>query len=116
MRDSYRQLQQLVPEFNKFLHDNPVVINGFPLPGDQGSELLGARFIGRWKSGAPIELTPFQDDPKLAKDAQRNNNFDFSGESFDDQTKCPFTAHIRKMNPRADLLDFPYVTSDRPPT
>ncbi|KAL5503918.1 DYP1 [Sanghuangporus vaninii] len=98
----YRQLQQLVPEFNKFLHDNPVVVDG--LPRDKGSELLGARFFGRWKSGAPIELSPLKDDPELAKDKQRNNNFDFSGESFNDQTKCPFAAHIRKTNPRADLL------------
>ena len=45
---SFRYLSQLVPEFNKFLKDNPV--SG--LPKEQGSELLGARLIGRWKSGA----------------------------------------------------------------
>jgi deferrochelatase/peroxidase EfeB len=37
----FRQLKQLVPEFNKTLVDNP--INGSP-------ELTGARIIGRWKS------------------------------------------------------------------
>lgn len=91
---SYRHLKQLVPEFNKFLTDNPIVLPG--LPRDQGSELLGARLFGRWKSGeqklcactsytrlnfslgAPIDITPLKDDPVLAKDSERNNNFNFS--------------------------------------
>lgn len=98
---AYRHLNELVPEFNKFLADNPL---NFPdIPREQGSELLGARFFGRWKSGAPIDITPVHDDPALAKDPQRNNNFDFSGNDQTDQTKCPFAAHIRKTNPRADL-------------
>jgi len=25
--------------------------------------ILGARLVGRWKSGAPIDLSPFKDDP-----------------------------------------------------
>jgi deferrochelatase/peroxidase EfeB len=44
----FRQLKQLVPEFNKFLADNPIVEPG--LTPEQGSELLGARMVGRWKS------------------------------------------------------------------
>ena len=51
--------------------------------------------------GAPVDLSPNQDDPVLAADPQRNNNFDFS--SVKDQTNCPFAAHIRKNNPRSDL-------------
>jgi deferrochelatase/peroxidase EfeB len=38
---AFRQLKQLVPEFNKFLLDNPV---------SNSSELMGARMMGRWKS------------------------------------------------------------------
>lgn len=41
-------------------------------------DLLGARIIGRWKSGAPVDLAPTQDDPALAIDHTRNNNFDFA--------------------------------------
>jgi deferrochelatase/peroxidase EfeB len=44
----FRQLKQLVPEFNKFLADNPIVEPG--LSKQQGSDLLGARMVGRWKS------------------------------------------------------------------
>jgi len=46
----FRQLKQLVPEFNKFLADNPLSIPGSGLSPKQGSELLGARMVGRWKS------------------------------------------------------------------
>lgn len=38
---AFRKLQQFVPEFNKYLLDNPT--NG-------SSELTGARMVGRWKS------------------------------------------------------------------
>ena len=45
----FRYLLQLVPEFDKFLADNPIKLQG--LSPAQGSELLGARLFGRWKSG-----------------------------------------------------------------
>lgn len=59
------------PEFNKFVIDNAAANNMDP-------DLLGARIIGRWKSGAPIDLSPTQDNATLAKDPMQNNNFDFS--------------------------------------
>ncbi|KAF8518409.1 fungal peroxidase [Hysterangium stoloniferum] len=101
---AFRQLAQFVPEFDKFLVDNPIVESG--LTAEQGSALLGARMVGRWKSGAPVDLAPLFDDPVLAADPTQNNNFNFthSGADFtSDETHCPFSAHIRKTNPRADL-------------
>ncbi|KAJ7731151.1 fungal peroxidase [Mycena maculata] len=100
----FRQLSQLVPEFNKFLTDNPIDEPG--LTPEQGSDLLGARMIGRWKSGAPVDLSPLVDDPTLGADPQQNNNFTFEHPGADlatNQTYCPFAAHIRKTRPRADL-------------
>ncbi|KAF7357447.1 Dye-decolorizing peroxidase [Mycena sanguinolenta] len=105
----FRQLQQLVPEFNQFLTDHPLDVE--ELTPEQGSELLGARMMGRWKSGAPIFLSPTQDDPVLAADPDRNNDFDYLVESNPEpgtenhfnQTNCPFGAHIRKVHPRGDL-------------
>jgi hypothetical protein len=44
----FRQLEQLVPEFNKYLTDNTIVQPGLTV--QQGADLLGARMIGRWKS------------------------------------------------------------------
>ena len=66
----FRYLFQEVPEFNVFLKSKPVPKdgNGKSLTPAEGSDLLGARMVGRWKSGAPIDITPFQDDPVLAKD------------------------------------------------
>ncbi|KAG9090903.1 hypothetical protein FRC06_000831, partial [Ceratobasidium sp. 370] len=99
---AFRQLSQLVPEFHDFLDKNPIVLPG--LDPQHGSELLGARLVGRWKSGAPIQLAPLADDPELAKDKQRNNNFSYPQATGEEgQTACPYAAHVRKTNPRNDL-------------
>lgn len=59
-----------------------------------------------WRTGAPIDVTPTKDDLKLAADPSRNNDFryDFPNDS-QTQDRCPFAAHTRKTNPRADLED-----------
>ncbi|KAJ6499790.1 fungal peroxidase [Mycena vulgaris] len=93
----FRQLKQLVPEFHKFLTDNPIIEDG--LTREQGSALLGARMVGRWPSGAPLDLSPKFDDPELGANASRNNDFTF----FGTDQNCPFGAHIRKTRPRSDL-------------
>ncbi|KAJ7260803.1 DyP-type peroxidase [Mycena rebaudengoi] len=104
----FRQLQQLVPEFNKFLADNPVGQKSLGLTKEEGSQLLGARMVGRWKSGAPVFLTPDRDDPELARNISRNNNFTYvvSGKTVSTTEECPFSAHIRKTRPRQDLALF----------
>lgn len=82
------------------------------LTAQQGAELLGARMVGRWRSGAPVDLSPTEDDPALGADPQRNNNFDFAHNGSDitqDQSRCPFSAHIRKTRPRADLRNLNVV-------
>ena len=56
--------------------------------------------------GAPIDLAPLRDDPNLAKDPERNNDFDYNLKNppdQTDQTRCPFSAHVRKTFPRFDL-------------
>ncbi|GFF58444.1 dye-decolorizing peroxidase msp1 [Aspergillus udagawae] len=88
----FRKLKQLVPEYNKWLDDTAPEHH---LTSDQ----LSARLMGRWKSGAPVFLTPWEDDPSLAD----CNNFDF--QPGNNQEKCPFAAHIRKCRPRGDVKD-----------
>jgi deferrochelatase/peroxidase EfeB len=62
-------------------------------------ELLAAKPMGRWRSGAPLLLAPEKDDPSLADDPQRNNNFNYA--KVDPQGYAvPLGAHIRRMNPR----------------
>jgi len=91
-----RRLKQLVPEFNSLLASE-----GARLGMD--AELLGARMMGRWQSGAQTVDAPLQDDAELGADPFKNNDFDFSDDLF--QRGCPYGAHIRKVNPRADLAD-----------
>jgi Dyp-type peroxidase family len=66
-------------------------------------ELIAAKMVGRWRSGAPLVLAPDRDDPALGADANRNNDFSYA----DDMKglKCPFSAHIRRVNPRDALKD-----------
>ena len=65
-------------------------------------------------SGAPIDLFPLQDNPAAGDDASKNNNFRYD---FPDdpqtQDRCPFAAHTRKTNPRADLEDLGFSTENR---
>ena len=64
-------------------------------------DLLGAKMVGRWQSGAPLAVSPETDDPELGSDPRRNNDFGFG----DDPRgfKCPVGAHARRANPRDAL-------------
>jgi deferrochelatase/peroxidase EfeB len=62
-------------------------------------ELVAAKLMGRWRSGAPLVLAPERDDPALATDLQRTNDFDY-GKMDPYGYACPVGAHIRRMNPR----------------
>ena len=90
----FRRLQQLVPEFDAFLLSQADALGMDPV-------LLGARMLGRWKSGAPLSLTPSQDDLTIGQDPANNNDFDNADDPA--QRRCPFAAHIRKTNPRKDI-------------
>ena len=90
----FRRLEQRVPEFWGFVAAQAARLGIYP-------ELLAARMVGRWRSGAPLELAPLEDRPLLARDPRRNNDFDYADDPF--QRACPYAAHIRKANPRDDV-------------
>lgn len=92
----FRRLNQRVPELHEFAAQQGTALQTDPT-------LLEARMVGRWKSGAPLEIMPLQDEPELAKDTAANNDFVFSSDVF--QRACPYSAHIRKVNPRDDETD-----------
>ena len=88
---AYLRLQEHVGAFRAFL-------------GQQGAtheeqELIAAKLMGRWRSGAPLVLAPLQDDPALGADMQRTNDFDY-GTMDPRGYACPLGSHIRRMNPR----------------
>lgn len=56
---AFRYLRQLVPEFDAFLEKNALPVPPPVNPGDPvptGAEKLGARLVGRWKSGMYFSL------------------------------------------------------------
>jgi Dyp-type peroxidase family len=93
---AFRKVQTHVAEFRKYLHANA--------KSPEEEELLQAKFLGRWPSGAPLVLAPERDDPELAADPQRNNDFGYYEED-PKGLKCPAGAHIRRTNPRDALKD-----------
>src|SRR5258707_15363785 len=87
----FRKLHQRVAEFRRYLKSHST--------NHADEELLAAKMMGRWRSGAPLALCPFHDDPALGADAQRNNDFLYEA---DDAVgyKTPLGCHIRRTNPR----------------
>jgi len=99
----FRKLHSRVAAFRRFLRDNA---------GPRLSpELLAAKIIGRWPSGAPLMLAPDADQPELGSDLQRMNNFLYAEGNDAGALRCPLGAHIRRMNPRDTPL--PVMTDVR---
>ena len=87
----FRKLHQRVAAFRQYLKTNAT--------SPEAEELLAAKMMGRWRSGAPLALCPMHDDPELGADPSRNNDFLFR---IDDPKgfKTPPGSHIRRTNPR----------------
>ncbi len=88
---AYVQLQENVGAFRDFLQQHGKT------PDEQ--ELVAAKLMGRWRSGAPLVLSPDKDDPDLGGDKQRTNDFNY-GTMDPYGYACPLGSHIRRMNPR----------------
>lgn len=87
----FRKLHTRVAAFRQYLRAQAAT--------PEEEELIAAKMVGRWPSGAPLALCPDRDDPELGADPNRNNDFLY----FDDDErgfKCPAGAHARRMNPR----------------
>jgi Dyp-type peroxidase family len=90
----FRKLHTKVAAYRTYLRDRAAT--------RAEQDLLGAKMVGRWQSGAPLALSPDVDDPDLGSDPRRNNDFRYG----DDPRgfTCPVGAHARRANPR-DALD-----------
>ena len=85
-----RKYQSRVGTFNRFLREHART--------EQERELLAAKLVGRWRSGAPLTLAPTHDDPALGADPRRNNDFTYAADPHGRQV--PLGSHMRRMNPR----------------
>jgi len=90
---AFRKFHTRVAAFRKYLREQA--------SSPEEEELIAAKMVGRWRSGAPLVLAPTSDDPSLGADLDRNNAFNYE----DDMKglKCPFSAHIRRVSPRDAL-------------
>jgi Dyp-type peroxidase family len=104
---AFRKLKQNVQDFDSFLQTSANSLGVF-------KDQLGARLVGRWKSGCPVNLQADFDDLGIGKDKERNLDFEFDTDGIDitninpgqalpaKRLICPIGAHIRKTNPRGD--------------
>jgi Dyp-type peroxidase family len=83
----FRKLHQRVAEFRKYLKANAT--------GSHPDELIAAKMMGRWRSGAPLAKCPMHDDAAAGSD----NDFLFKSDDAIGY-KTPLGSHIRRMNPR----------------
>lgn len=88
---AYVRMEEHVGAFRDFLREHGKT--------REEQELMAAKLMGRWRSGAPLVLSPNKDDPALGRDIQRTNDFAYA--TMDPYGyACPVGSHIRRMNPR----------------
>ncbi|HEX3671003.1 MAG TPA: Dyp-type peroxidase [Candidatus Cybelea sp.] len=87
---AFRKLHQRVAAFRRYVKANATS------PDDE--QLVAAKMMGRWKSGAPLALAPERDDAAIGNDPKRNNAFLYAEDPVGYTT--PLGAHVRRMNPR----------------
>lgn len=87
---AFRKLHQRVAAFRRYLKANGAT--------SDDEQLLAAKMMGRWRSGAPLALAPAGDDPAIGADPDRNNAFLLAEDPIG--YKTPLGSHIRRMNPR----------------
>lgn len=103
----FRRLSQRVKAFRDFVATTSTRLAANPVYAGITPARAGALIVGRWASGAPVEVTPIVDDPTMAADNQRNNDFNYllHPNIDDDGHMCPVFAHVRKVNPRDEPTD-----------
>jgi deferrochelatase/peroxidase EfeB len=115
----YRKLHQNVASFNSYLEEE-----GARFPG--GKEALAAKFVGRWRNGAPLARFPTEAEANqfvtevttlqqrawaktaTPQEQSRLDELKLQFVAFDyvddlEGARCPFGAHTRRTNPRSAL-------------
>ena len=96
----YRKLYQDVATYRRHLAQAARSVHG---RDDQSSrDRVAAKMIGRWPSGCPLDLSPDKDDPDLASNPDRINDFTYKDDP--NGLRCPLGAHARRTNPRMSEL------------
>jgi len=88
---AFRILQQHVRQFEEYL-TQAAAASGID------REMIAAKLCGRWRNGTPLVQSPTA-PPTLSA---QPNDFDFSDDPHG--YRCPFDSHIRRTNPRGDVV------------
>ena len=122
----FRRLRQDVAGFWAFARAQSDLLKQKPGFQNMTPEHFASLLVGRWPSGAPVMRTPDKEIEPLGGSDIASNNFRFSQDTepmqlradihqapdnFPQATadaggmRCPYSAHIRKVNPRDDTTD-----------
>ena len=88
---AYRKMHQNLASFRAYLEEHGKLYGG-------GKEKLAAKFVGRWRDGTPLELSPDAEDQSIVLDPKRSTNFTYGADG--EGTRCPIGAHMRRVHPR----------------
>src|SRR5260370_12848726 len=83
----YRKLHQNLATFRAYLEEHAALYGG-------GKEKLAAKFIGRWRDGTPLELSPDRPDPSIAQDPSPSINS--TSAANPEPPPLPLAPHIRR--------------------
>jgi Dyp-type peroxidase family len=114
---AYRKLHQNVQAFHRYIESKAAdyaAIHG--ITQEEANETLRAKMAGRWSDGIPLMHAPTYGEWRaeqallatLPEDARTKRmdeilkNFSYSSDP--DGSRCPFSSHLRRSNPR-DMLD-----------
>lgn len=97
-----RVIEQDVEAFERFLQEVEQHKGVAP-------ETTAAKLVGRWRNGSALSLHPLRPDPNAERTPSTElDDFDYAkpAAAYDDNEgrRCPFGAHIRRVNPRSGMV------------
>jgi Dyp-type peroxidase family len=96
---SYFVFRKLEQNVRKFKRDEKELADKLKI---KDSERMGAMIVGRFEDGTPVQVS--EQEGMIGSGAFNNFDYDNGGGKIGDNSKCPFHAHIRKSNPRANVF------------
>ncbi len=125
---AYRKLHQNVKAFSEYISSTATRYGAsHGLDQEEAEETLRAKMAGRWSDGVPLMVAPTygewqafrgalfkakadKNEAELKRLSQKLTDFTYGTDT--DGSKCPFSSHLRRANPR-DMLD-PTMPADAP--
>ncbi len=95
----FRQLEQDVAAFWRFCDE--VTRDGDGNSSFEARDRIGAKFVGRWRSGTPLVTAPDRDTWTDPHKLNSFNDFDYASDPAG--FACPIGSHVRRSNPRDSL-------------